>query len=211
MARRSARLQGETNPDCRLPLVGALLKTTVRRVRQILHPSHPSTEYPQHLHPPYTVSATCPHDVDAAGAGPPVRSRPVSQSPIYDQLRGERINADVPAAEAEHQRVDHPGKHRLSADGPGPAAVFGRSPGAGADLAAGWGWFTAVEPAVQAPLPPAAHGRQKQAQPDSAPPAPEIGQNPARHAAPDGRGAHPGEGFGPRQVDHTEPRSAAPV
>ena len=46
-------------------------------------------------------SAGCPHHVDAALNGTPLRCRTVSQTPTYDQLRGERINADVPAGEAD--------------------------------------------------------------------------------------------------------------
>lgn len=54
----------------------------------------------------------------------------VSQTPTYDQLRGERINADVPASEvdgrasgADPDSRAHSGKHRLRDDGPGAAAV----------------------------------------------------------------------------------------
>jgi hypothetical protein len=57
----------------------------------------------------------------------------MGQTPIYDQLRGERINADVPATGADPQLVDHPGKHHLLAVAPGSAAVFG-PPGPGTDL-----------------------------------------------------------------------------
>ncbi|MDQ5856067.1 MAG: hypothetical protein M3302_07130 [Actinomycetota bacterium] len=56
----------------------------------------------------------------------------MSQTPIYDQLRGERINADVPATGNEPQHADHAGKQRLPTGGPGPAAVFTRGqPGQG--------------------------------------------------------------------------------
>ncbi|MDQ4093762.1 MAG: hypothetical protein M3143_10285 [Actinomycetota bacterium] len=58
----------------------------------------------------------------------------MSQTPIYDQLRGERINADVPATGADPQPVGHPGQHRLSADELGPMAAFARSPGPGPNL-----------------------------------------------------------------------------
>ncbi|MCA1697194.1 MAG: hypothetical protein LC749_22140, partial [Actinobacteria bacterium] len=56
----------------------------------------------------------------------------MGQTPIYDQLRGERINADVPATGADPQRVGHPGEQPLLAIGPVPAAVFG--PGPATDL-----------------------------------------------------------------------------
>ncbi len=80
---------------------------------------------------------------------PPLRCRLVSPTPIYDQLRGERINADVPATGAGRQRVDRPGKHCLPAGAP-PAAVAGRSPGAGSARAAGWSWFGPTAPPMPA-------------------------------------------------------------
>ncbi|MDQ4092242.1 MAG: hypothetical protein M3143_02140 [Actinomycetota bacterium] len=51
----------------------------------------------------------------------------MSQTPIYDQLRGERINADVPAAGDEPQQAHHAATNRLPPGGPGPAAVFARA------------------------------------------------------------------------------------
>ncbi len=63
----------------------------------------------------------------------------MSQTPTYDQLRGERINADVPASEVNEQQVDHLGRHRLADDAVG-AAVGGQPPGSGADLA-DWSGF----------------------------------------------------------------------
>ncbi|MGH3982155.1 MAG: hypothetical protein ACRDST_05580 [Pseudonocardiaceae bacterium] len=51
----------------------------------------------------------------------------MSQTPIYDQLRGERINADVPATGDEPHQANHAGTHRLPTGGPGPAAVFTRA------------------------------------------------------------------------------------
>jgi hypothetical protein len=68
---------------------------------------------------------TCPYGV-----------RPRGQTPIYDQLRGERVNADVSTTGPDPQRVDHRGNHRLLTDAQVPAVVFG-PPGPGADLAAG--------------------------------------------------------------------------
>jgi hypothetical protein len=61
----------------------------------------------------------------------PLRCRPVGQTPIYDQLRGERINADVaPSTTALHA---HSGRHRLDEETPSAAAVVARpsDPGAG--------------------------------------------------------------------------------
>ncbi|MGH3751858.1 MAG: hypothetical protein ACRDRP_04020 [Pseudonocardiaceae bacterium] len=77
----------------------------------------------------------------------------MSQTPIYDQLRGERITADVPATGAELQQADHPGKHRFRTGQSGPAAAL-------------WG--------PQAALPPAAHARQEPAPRASDPPAPGV-------------------------------------
>jgi hypothetical protein len=48
----------------------------------------------------------------------------MGQTPVYDQLRGERINADVPATGADPTLVDRPGQHHLLAVAPGPAAVL---------------------------------------------------------------------------------------
>jgi hypothetical protein len=49
----------------------------------------------------------------------------MEETPIYDQVRDERINADVPASGAGPQRADDHSKHRLFPDTPVPAAVFG--------------------------------------------------------------------------------------
>jgi hypothetical protein len=88
---------------------------------------------------------SCPHDVEAVVAAATLGCRGVSHTPTYDQLRGERINADVPASETDPQQVDPPGKHRLRDDAPAVAAVGGFSSGPGADLAEGWSWFTMVD------------------------------------------------------------------
>jgi hypothetical protein len=69
--------------------------------------------------------------------------RVVSQTPTYDQLRGERINAEVPPSEVEPPRLSQPGKHHpldppdLSAHGPSREAK--------ADPATAWSWFESVE------------------------------------------------------------------
>jgi hypothetical protein len=53
----------------------------------------------------------------------------VSRTPIYGQLRGERINAYVSTAgELSHNKSVTPG-NTTSADEPDPAAVFARPPG----------------------------------------------------------------------------------
>jgi hypothetical protein len=69
----------------------------------------------------------------------------VSQTPTYDQLHGERLNADVPAiegdsfaSETDPDPLAHSGKHRRRDDGPSaalcdafgavvPAPVHGRA------------------------------------------------------------------------------------
>ena len=101
-------------------------------------------------------------DVDAADAMvmPPPSTcsygvRPRDQTPIYDQLRGEHINADVPTTGPDPQRVDHHGNHRLLTDAPVATVVFG-PPGPGADLAANQHHPVRIYPAGQ----PAGHGQR---------------------------------------------------
>jgi hypothetical protein len=60
----------------------------------------------------------------------------MSQTPIYDRLRGERINADVTIPEVDPQKIDHTGQDRVPADATSAAAVFARSPWPGANFAA---------------------------------------------------------------------------
>jgi hypothetical protein len=143
----------------------------------------------------------CTHHGDAATADPRLRCRPVREIPIYDQLRGERINADVPASGDDSPRGAHPGKHRLLADASVPAAVFGpRDPGAdrAASQAANQHDPVGVDPADQPPgdgqrvaagrgpraaLPPPAHPRQAPPHAASSPPAPAASPTPADSAA----------------------------
>jgi hypothetical protein len=61
------------------------------------------------------------------------RCRPVRETPIYQQLRGERINADVPSSETGPSRLGPPGRHRRVPDMTGSVAAC-RPPGPGADL-----------------------------------------------------------------------------
>ena len=175
---------------------------------------------------PYTA---CTHHVDTSSTGPPLRCCPVGQTPIYDQLRGERINADVPATGADPQRVDHAGKHRLPAGAPVPTEVFGppvsetdfaenphhrvwtypagQSAGDAHRAAAVWG--------PRAALPPAAHERH--APPRAATrrsPAPANGPNPpARDTAAGGRSVHSEKTHLEKRCDcHREDcREAAPI
>ena len=69
--------------------------------------------------------------------------RAMSQTPTYDQVRGERINADVPASEGNQHELDYLGKHRLQSDAPIVTAVCDSSPGPGADLVEDWPEITA--------------------------------------------------------------------
>ena len=79
-------------------------------------------------------STVCTHHVDVGPCGRAPTVSPMGQTPIYDQVRGERINADVPASGVDPQRVEDHGRHRLRPDTSVPAAVFG-PPGLGDDLA----------------------------------------------------------------------------
>jgi len=126
-------------------LMGSLLLTVVGRVCWIPPPSRLVTESPQPLHHWCTVSTTCPHDVEVVLAAAALRCRAVSHTPTYDQLRGERINAAVPASEADPHQVDHPGKHRPRDDAPTAAAVGGSSPEPEADLAEDWSWLALID------------------------------------------------------------------
>jgi hypothetical protein len=65
---------------------------------------------------------------------------------MYDQLRGERINADVPVSEVDPASLDRPGRHRLRDDTPAAAAVCGPPLGPGTDRAEGWPWLGTGEP-----------------------------------------------------------------
>ena len=66
-----------------------------------------------------------------------LRCRLMSPTPIYDLLRGERINAEVPAADVGPPLIEHGRKHRLPVDALTAVAGFDEPPGAVADPAAG--------------------------------------------------------------------------
>lgn len=78
--------------------------------------------------------------MDAVAARPPLRCRTVTQTPTYDQLRGERINADVPASETDPQPVDRPGRHRIPDDTLAAPALSEPSPERG-ESAEDWSGF----------------------------------------------------------------------
>lgn len=126
---------------------------------------------PRSQHRPQAVHT--PVDAAFAGSGPTVS--PMRQTPIYEQLRGECINADVPPSEADPSRVGHPGRHRRLADTTGPPAVCAplgpaadvgahghpllgiadQPPGATQRTAAMWGPRAAVPCPAHAPQTPA--------------------------------------------------------
>jgi hypothetical protein len=153
---------------------------------------------------PYS-STVCTHHVDTAPADAPLRCCVMGGgTPIYDQVRGERINADVPPSAATPQRVDDHGRHRVRPDTPVSAAVFG-PPGPGADQALSHhcraGTYPAGLPTAdgppqattgepQAALPPQVHTRQAPRHAANNPPACVADRNPAgREATAGDRGA----------------------
>jgi hypothetical protein len=77
--------------------------------------------------------------------GAPLRCRAVS-TPTYDQLCGERINADDPGSEADPYSVDHPRKHRIRGDVLGADTACGPPPGPGAHSAKDWSWCATDDP-----------------------------------------------------------------
>ena len=150
----------------------------------------------------------------------------MGQTPIYDQLRGERINADVPPAGADPQLVGHPGENPGLAVAPVPAAVFG--PGPATDLGANRHHLVPTSPASQpaadgqravavwgprAGCSLAGHAQQVPAHAASSSPAlPGSSRHfAARGAAADEHGAHRRQGGGPGRVQRSEPRLATPA
>jgi hypothetical protein len=143
-------------------------------------------------------------------------------TPIYDQLRGERINADVPATGADPQLVGHPGGHPVLAVAPVPAAVF--EPGPVTDLVANRHHLMLTSPADQ----PAGDGQRavvvwgpragrslvapvRQAPAHAASSSPALPRS-SRHSAVRGaaageHGAHRRHGGGLRPDQRSEPRS----
>lgn len=80
----------------------------------------------------------------------PLRCRLVSPTPIYEQLRGERINADVPVCDAEPQRMAHPTSHRLWDTESGPAVAAAEPVSEPGDSPASWSWFAPVDQSAPA-------------------------------------------------------------
>ena len=97
------------------------------------------TACPRAIHSPHQLSTRC--GCRRRRAMHTVRA--VSQTPTYDQLRGERINADVPPSEVDPPRLDQPGKHH-PVDAPGLLA-HGPSREVEANPATAWSWFESIE------------------------------------------------------------------
>ena len=77
---------------------------------------------------PGRSSTACPHPCACHPRSHASMSWSVSRTPIYGQLRGERINAYVSTGGLSHNKSVTPG-NTTSADEPDPAAVFARPPG----------------------------------------------------------------------------------
>jgi hypothetical protein len=168
--------------------------------------------------------ATCPHHVDAGPAdAAPTVLRHGRGTPIYDQVRGERLNADVPPCGTDPPRADYHSKHRLIPDTPVPAGVSGPpGPGDGfvpnhhrrawtypAGLPVPDGQPAATAWGPRAALPPEAHTRQAPRHAASSPPASATDRNPAAQGATAGdRGVQP-EGGEARHLKRIEPQLAA--
>jgi hypothetical protein len=73
--------------------------------------------------------------------GRPLRWCVVRQTPTYDQLRGERINADVPASDVDPDWLDRPGRHRLGDDTSAAAAIYSPPPRPRGEQAEEWSGF----------------------------------------------------------------------
>jgi hypothetical protein len=219
----SAWLQRETEIGLLHPF-GGQARADVGRVDPSISPSFGIR--PQSVHTISHPPTACPHHGGVAPVDPPLGCRPMGQTPIYDQLRGERINADVPATGADPQLVGRPGEQAVLAVAPVPAAVFG--PGPATDLDANQHHLVPTYPVGQ----PAGDGQRAVAvwgpragrslvAPVRQAPAHAASSSPAlpgssRHSAArgkvaDGHGAHRRHGGGPRPDQRSEPRPATPA
>jgi hypothetical protein len=145
----------------------------------------------------------------------PLGSHSVGQTPIYDQLRGERITADVPPSPPDLHHPARPTGHRLSPETPGAAAAVARH------QRRVW-TFPTTQPANEdlearrvrgtpAAIPPEAHARTTAPPHPGALSPPAAGYRPAAPAAVAGGGASGYEAVeGARSVPRTDlPRAAA--
>lgn len=193
-------------------------RTWVGHHGRVLGGTHGSPSPP----PIHRGLSSCPHYVEAARADPASTVSPVSQTPIYDQLRDQRITGHAQAAGADPQRVSRSGRHRLPDDAagvavtsngtqriggtplPGRAAPPGPPPASEQGMAAAQGLRAAVAPP--------AHARQAQTQRASGPAEPCTDHSQAALDAAQQVAVVPTRD---RDVDRdkvdTEVRSAAPV
>jgi hypothetical protein len=180
------------------------------------------------IHSLYTQSRVHPQPVHTTVLPPPQTRlygvRPMGRTPIYDQLRGERINTDVPAAEAGPQVGGRRGRHHVLVVAPGPAAVAG-PPGPSTGLEGtdtiswrrprrfspqvtgtrGRGGGTASSSFAGSPR-AASTGTRRQQLPGAS------HNTAAQGTAAGDHGAHWGQGVDrDRHRTHTEPRTAAPA
>ena len=210
--RRFAWLQGEAGPDCCCSCGGYSANGGGRTCPQIPR----CRTYPQKV-------SVCTHHV-AGPADVPLRCCVMGGgTPIYDQVRGERLNADVPPSGTDPPRADYYGKHRLIHDTPVPAGVLGPpGPGDGfvpnhhrrawtypAGLPVPDGQLAAMAWGPRAALPPQTHTRQAPRHAASSPAASAIDRNPAAQGTTAGdRGVQPQAGDA-RHVKRIEPQLAA--
>jgi hypothetical protein len=136
------------------------------------------------------------------------------QTPIYEQLRGERINADVPSSETGPSRVGRPGRHRRVPETTGSVAVC-RPRGPGADLVVYQHAVaeiadqpprgpqrTAASQRPRATVPRPAHARHAPAHAASSPPTATGVHDPPEAAG--GGSVDPQRVVRPRQVQRTD-------
>jgi hypothetical protein len=148
-ARKSGSIRQPDYTEAQSRLVDSSIWCSVtfvtRRIlitRGSIHTMHTACPRAVHSSHPLSTRCGCPRC-----RGPPT-VRAVSQTPTYDQLRGERINADVPPSEEDPPRVAQPGKHGPADDAP-RALASDQAPEAASDLPPAWSWF---EPADAGPL-----------------------------------------------------------
>ncbi len=127
--------------------------------------------HPQCVH---TMLMLCAADV-------PLRCRPVGQTPIYDQLRGERINVDVPSSGADSQRVGH--RAGNTACPPGAQAVFGSPDPEGARSEDHQCGAWTYPPGWPAGVPPVVHARHAPRHNAGGSPAPAVPMHPTSTGA----------------------------
>lgn len=172
-------LQGEAEAAGEHPHVGRPPRTCVGPDRRIFL----AGTYPQ-------KNLSCTHDVEAVRVDPPPTVSPVSQTPIYDQVRDQQITGNAQAAGADPQRISRSGRHRLPDSAAGGVAttsgdtqpivdtrlpVWAAPPGPPPDSEQG----VAAAQGLPAAVAPPAHAQQAQAQRGSDPAEPSTGHSQA--------------------------------